>query len=247
MAKEMVKKPVKALVQTGGNSPAEMIRMAVTGGADLDKLEKLLTLQERWEANEAKKAYQQAMAKFKANPPKIEKDKKVGYTTQKGTVGYSHASLANVTEKISKELSKYGLSASWLPKQNGSVFITCKITHEKGHSEEATLSAPADTSGSKNSIQAIGSTITYLERYTLLALTGLATHDMDDDSAAGGTEYISDKQLSEITDMVDNIPIDKDKFLKYLEVEELAKIPLSMHMKAMAALKASQKRKEAKK
>ncbi len=59
------------------NSPAEMIRMAVAGNADLEKLEKLLSLQERYEANEAKKAYHVAMATFKANPPKIDKDKKV--------------------------------------------------------------------------------------------------------------------------------------------------------------------------
>ena len=179
------------IVVREGSSPAEMIRMAVLGGADLDKLEKLLTLQERWEANEAKKAYHKAMADFKANPPKIDKDKKVGYSTQKGNVGYSHASLANVTDKISTELSKHGLSASWTTKQNGQVTVTCKITHVKGHSEETTLSAPSDMTGSKNAIQAIGSTITYLERYTILALTGLATHDMDDDGQVSGKPEVS--------------------------------------------------------
>ena len=157
------------------NSPAEMIKMAVTGKADLDKLEKLLAIQERWDANEAKKAYHVAMAQFKANPPKIDKDKTVSFSTTTGKTSYDHASLANVTEKISEALSKCGLSASWKTQQNGNILVTCKITHVKGHSEETTLSAPADTSGSKNAIQAIGSTITYLERYTLLALTGLAT------------------------------------------------------------------------
>src|SRR3990167_9924775 len=91
-----------------GNSPAEMIRMAVTGGADLEKLKGLLDLQERWEANEARKAYHKAMAAFKENPPKIKKDKKVGYKPKDGgrDVSYKHASLANVVEKITKELSK---------------------------------------------------------------------------------------------------------------------------------------------
>ena len=101
------------------NSPASMIRMAVQGGADLSKLEQLLTLQERYEANEAKKAYNKAMAEFKANPPKIDKDRTVSY----GNTKYNHASLANVTEKISSELSKYGLSASWSTKQNGTIEV----------------------------------------------------------------------------------------------------------------------------
>src|SRR3990167_2499280 len=180
--KRRMKMPTKTEVAkvdqelTRTDSPAEMIRMAVAGGADLEKLSKLLDLQEKWEANEARKAYHRAMAEFKQNPPEIAKDKKVAY----GNTKYNHASLANVVKKITKELSKHGLSASWSTQQNGQIIVTCKITHVLGHSEETSLSAPADSSGSKNSIQAIGSTITYLERYAILALLGLATHDQDD-------------------------------------------------------------------
>ncbi len=109
---------------TINTSPAEMIKMALAGGADLDELAKFLSLQQQWEAGEAKKAYNKAMAAFKENPPHIEKDKKVGYTTQKGKVGYSHASLANVVDKITAGLSKHGLSASWKTKQNGAISVT---------------------------------------------------------------------------------------------------------------------------
>jgi len=218
-----------------GNSPADMIRMAVSGGADLEKLEKLLALQERWEANEAKKAYNKAMAAFKANPPKIEKDKKVAYKEVK----YNHASLANVVEKISTELSKYGLSASWTTKQNGSILVTCKITHEQGHSEETTLAAPADVTGSKNAIQAIGSTITYLERYTLLALTGLATEEMEDDGQAAGTEYIDEKQLGQLLDYIASLNGNAKKFCEYLKVESLEKLPKADFQKALTAIESA--------
>ncbi len=137
----------------------------------------LLDAQLKYEANEARKAYAVAMAAFKENPPKIIKDRTVGYNK----VSYSHASLANVTSCINKALSEHGLSASWVTSQvNGSVNVACKITHILGHSEETSLSAAPDTSGSKNAIQAIGSTVTYLQRYTLLALTGLATYEDDD-------------------------------------------------------------------
>lgn len=152
-------------------------------GMDVGKLKELLDVQERWEAMEAKKAYVQAMSAFKANPPEIIKDKTVGYKDVK----YKHASLHNVTTKINSELSKHGLTASWVTSQdNGSIKVTCKITHIMGHSEETCLSAPPDATGSKNAIQAIASTVTYLERYTLLALTGLATADQDDDGKAAG-------------------------------------------------------------
>ncbi|HDZ36993.1 MAG TPA: hypothetical protein ENH62_01680, partial [Marinobacter sp.] len=99
-----------------------------------------------------------------------------------------YASLGNVTDVIGTELSKFGLSAKWLTaqKDTGWPEVTCVITHVQGHSESTGLSAPPDESGSKNPIQKIISTVTYLERATLLALTGLATYDQDDDGNGSG-------------------------------------------------------------
>jgi hypothetical protein len=133
-------------------------------------------------------------------------------------------------------LSKYGLSASWSVKQNGTISVTCKITHIKGHFEETTLSAASDTSGSKNAIQAIGSTLTYLERYTLLALTGLATFDGDDDGQAAEVEYISDKERHELTDLCVDAGADMPKFMAYLKVEDLGKLLKTDFNKAKLAL-----------
>ena len=227
MTKKAVANKEVEIVETKRSVPAELIAQAISGGANLEQLEKLLTLQERYEANEAKKAYNKAMSDFKANPPEINKDKKVGYKTEKGSVGYTHASLYNVTEKINAALSKHGLSASWTTKQNGAISVTCKITHVRGHSEETTLSAPADTSGSKNAIQAIGSTITYLERYSLLALTGLATFDQDNDGEAAGEpiECIDDKQHHQLVDMITVKGADMAKVCKAYNITELAKFP----------------------
>lgn len=222
-------------------TPAELISEAVKGGADLEKLKGLLELQERWEANQARKAYHEAMAKFKADPPKIEKDKSVSFGS--GKAAYKHATLGNVTEKITKALSKFGLSASWRTKQNGHTEVTCRITHILGHFEETALAAPSDTSGSKNAIQAIGSTITYLERYTLLALTGLATFDQDDDGwVAAGDTAIDETQKSNIVDMLVHTQTDEAKFLKYMGAESIEAIKKSQYDKAITALKAKERR-----
>lgn len=223
-------------------SPAQMIQQAVSGGADLEKLEKLLELQERWEANEAKKAYHRAMTAFKSNPPEIEKDKKVAF----GNTKYNHATLSNVTRKISAELSKHGLSSSWSVSQNGQISVTCHITHEQGHSEQTTLSAPADTSGSKNAIQSIGSTITYLERYTLLALTGLATNEMEDDGNGAGAVKISPEEADGILDHLLANTIEIDKFLSYMKIEKIEDMLKSDLKKAMIAIENSKAKKSSK-
>lgn len=223
--------------------PQGMIKLAIEKNADLDKLEKLLDIQIKWEQNEAKKAYVIAMAKFKENPPKIDKDKHVKFNTSKGVTEYKHASLANVTEKINSDLSKHGLSASWITKQNGSVCVTCKITHDKGHSEETSLSAPADVSGSKNPIQAIASTISYLQRYTLLSLCGLATREMDDDAQTAVPKvYITGEQLSRIRDYIDNFKqFDEVRFCKVIGCESINKIECKDFDKAINLLETKKK------
>ena len=167
------------LVSAGPNA---VVIMAMQKNYKPELIEKMMELQERNDANEARKAYHNAMADFAANPPDIEKDKKVSYSTSKGTTAYSHAQLGTAAAKIQAALSPHGLHASWRTIQSDkSIKVICRITHKLGHFEETDLSAGADDSGSKNSIQAIGSTISYLERYTLFALTGIASKDMDDD------------------------------------------------------------------
>lgn len=225
-------------------SPTELIQSAINNGTDLSQLEKLLDLQIKWEQNEALKAYNKAMADFKANPPKIEKDRKVGYQTSKGKVGYSHASLYNVVDKISSELSKYGLSATWRTSQNDKMItVTCRITHEKGHSEETSLSAQADDSGSKNSIQAVGSTITYLQRYSILSMTGLATHDQDNDGIVE-EEKIDENKVAILNGLITQLEIDKEKFLKFMAVEKVEDIKASDFAKAKMSLEAKKRGKK---
>jgi len=242
---ELVPEVVGGPVQVSGNTPSDLLAVAVSQGADLAKLEKLMELQERFEANEARKAYTKAMAAFKKNPPEILKDAHVAYKAGGGTTEYNHATLGQVASAIGAALSAHGLSAAWKTEQNGQVVVTCTITHEQGHSESTSLTAAADTSGSKNAIQAIGSTITYLQRYTLLALTGIAAKGQDDDGKdPEPPEYITDKQLSQIVDMANESGTDADKFLKFMEVGSLEQIQASQFKKAMSALKTKLKAKQ---
>lgn len=164
-------------------TPADLLRYALDSGADLDRLERLMELQQRWEANEARKAFVKAMAEFKKNPPTIYKDKHVEFRTDKGVTAYDHATIGNVVEKVVAALAEHGFSHRWIPKraEGGMMKITCVITHELGYSEETELEAGLDQSGGKNNIQAMISTKSYLERHSLLAATGLATKDTPDD------------------------------------------------------------------
>jgi hypothetical protein len=170
-------------------TPMQMLNMAVQQGADVEKMAQLLALQERWEANEARKAFVAALNAFKADAPQIIKTREVSFGA--GKTAYKHAIAGVASEQIGEALAKVGISHRWdvLQSDGGKIKVTCILTHALGHSERVAMEATADSSGSKNSIQAIGSTVSYLQRYTLFASTGLVPKDADDDGKGGGTGH----------------------------------------------------------
>lgn len=162
---------------------------AAMGKPDFDivKLQQLLEVKERWDATEAKKAFVAAMTAFKAEPINIFKRKAVGYETNDGGfVGYKHAELSDVTDAVGPAMAKHQLSFRWdIHQATGAITVDCIVMHVMGHAEKVTMTGQPDASGRKNAMQQQASTITYLQRYTLLAATGMSTKGEDDDGAGG--------------------------------------------------------------
>lgn len=220
-------------------TPMAMLEKAVTNNASLEVVEKLMTLQERWEANEGRKAFDNAMADAKAEIPVIMKNRVVDFTSQKGRTHYRHEDLAEIARTVSPILAKHGLSYRYRTTSNLNepVTVTCIVSHRDGHFEENTLSAGRDDSGNKNSIQAVGSTLTYLQRMTLKAALGLAASDDDDGAVSDGKpETISQDQVGELQALIESKSADKARFLKYYKIERLGDLPASRFKDAMALL-----------
>lgn len=194
-------------------NPARMIELAIEKGA-VDQLDKLLALQERWEGNEARKAFVRSMNEFKRNKPDVYKNKNVDFENRNGgRTSYDHATLDNICDVLGEALSQVGITYRWRTENldSGWIRVTCILTHEMGHSEETTLQGPPDQSGGKNAIQAIGSTTEYLRRYTLLAATGIAVKGMDDDGRGG---YQPDERVQEAMEQrKNNAPQQQDPSL----------------------------------
>ena len=162
------------------DSPMGMMLAAMNYGASLEQVEKMMDLQERWAKNEAKKAYDAAFAAFKSEAVKIVKGRKVNDGPLKGK---SYAELHDVVDAVTPALSAQGLSSFWrlTLDEKDWMEVTCYLRHVGGHEESVSMGGPPDTGGAKNIIQARASTKTYLERYTLKAITGLAEVDDDTD------------------------------------------------------------------
>lgn len=161
---------------------------------DPKMLAEFLAVQKDWEANEARKAYAQALVALKRDLPSIiGHDKVVDFSSSKGRTYYTHTSLAGVMEAVTGHLSNHGFSLNWVPSTQGNtITVVCRLTHSGGHFEEATLSGPADAGSGRNALQAVASSITYLQRYSALALLGIATADMKEPEPQGTPEDIVD-------------------------------------------------------
>lgn len=181
----MTGKSVVSATQLPISAADNFIQQAIQSNAPVETLERLMALKERYDAAESKKAYIAAMQRFQSMKPNLTKATKVSFNTTKGTTEYNFCSLVDIERALKEPLESCGLSYRFENfAEHGAFGVRCIVTHEQGHSESTQMAAPSDTSGNKNVIQGIGSTSTYLMRYTLIASFALVTADTDDDGAS---------------------------------------------------------------
>ena len=116
-----------------------------------------------------------------------------------------------------------------------------------GHEKSTSLQAPPDESSGKNSIQAIASTVSYLERYTFLAITGLSTREQDND----GRDYdkgkdeeprITEQQYFDFLALIADVKgaekseAYQKKFCTYHKINNLAELPAKKYAAAVKVL-----------
>lgn len=176
---EVMKKSDIAVVDVPSSAvtPMEMIDRALSSGAPVETLERLMGLHERWEANKARREFDEAVACAKSEIGPVMKNK-TGHNSKR------YADFSAYAKEIDPIISKFGLSYRFRTQQDDRIHVTCVLSHRSGHSEENTLVGPPDNTGNKNAIQSIGSTLTYLQRYSLIQALGLSASDDDDGASA---------------------------------------------------------------
>jgi len=154
-----------------------VIQAAISQRYDPSTLRELLAVQREFEAGEARRAYARALSAAKEElPPVIRRDAKNPH------LKVAYATLGGISSVVTPILSRHGISVSWRTETEGrEIVMICRLTHVDGHSEDfRTPPAPPDQGKGRSAVQAIGSTMTYLSRYSLLLALGLATGDAPD-------------------------------------------------------------------
>ncbi len=181
MAKE------KGLV-AANNSPEGLIAQAIAGGANIETLERLMVMQEKWQATKAREAFVNAMTVFQTSCPVLKKTKDV-MNKDGRSVRYSFAPIDSIIQQIKKPLKEAGLTYRWEVKNEaGKMPVTCIVTHVLGHSEQSTFDVPTDEGGFMTAPQKVASALTFAKRYSLVNVLGIATSDSDDDATTVNKE-----------------------------------------------------------
>lgn len=153
-------------------------RAASNKDVDVDKLQKLLDMQERVMAKNAEMAFNAAMAEMQAELPVITER---GEIRVGGVLRSKYARFEDINEAVKPILQKHGFAMTFKTDTTTVVKVFGILTHRAGHREQTDMVLPIDVSGSKNSVQAIGSSVSYGKRYVMEALLNLTSRGEDDD------------------------------------------------------------------
>jgi hypothetical protein len=158
--------------------------------------------------------------------------------------GSKYTSIGNMFNTVTPRLSKYGFSVNFEVQQAEMITVTCIVTHKLGHSESVSMSAPPDGSGSKNTLQQIKSTLTYLRAATFESAIGIASSDanLDDDGNSHDLKTINEKQATDIRSLMQEVQADEAGFLKYFKVDSVDNLPVSKFQQAINTLEKKRKK-----
>lgn len=198
-----------------------------------DTLGKMLDMQERIMNKNAEVSFNQSMAEMQPKLPVIKKTKKAHNS--------NYAPYEEIEKQVRPIYTSFGFSIDYNSKsENGLFTFFGTLSHKDGHSKTAEIELTADKSGSKNDIQAMGSSISYAKRYLLGMLLNVVT--ADDDNDGNNFEYINDNQVAELDKLIEETRSSEVNFLSVMKADYMGEIKKSDYKKAVNLLNSKAKK-----
>lgn len=208
MENELQKKDEK-MTQDNSSLVAIIDKAAMNPDVDVDKMERLLEIQMRVMDKQAEMQFNQDFSKMQNELPEI---------TEGGAIAHNGKLISkyarwdeDINPVIKPILSKHGFSLSFRVNTKEKIDVTAVLSHIGGHSIQTEISLPHDSSGSKNAVQAVGSSVSYGKRYTAGSLLNLTTGGMDDDGKGPELPKISESQVKQVQDKLKSVLGDETK------------------------------------
>jgi hypothetical protein len=203
-------------------------RLALDPQADVAKLERMIAMYEGLEAKEAELAYNAAKGRIlkKLAGIKIVKNRTVLQELDKARpqtgacAAFKYAPLEEIDKHLRPLLAEEDMDLAFSdePGAGGNILIRGRLKHlPGGYYEDSFMPAPADTTGGKSEVQAVGSTNSYLRRYVACNIFNIVVVG-DDDDGNGGT--IDAAQSRTILALIKKAKVGP-KFLKYMKAQSV--------------------------
>jgi hypothetical protein len=221
-------------------TPMAMIEKALTMGTNPETLGKLMDLQERWEANQAKKAFGEAMMNAQADMRPILVNAENSQTRSR------YATYEALDAAIRPVYIKHGFSLVFgtadcpLPDH---VRVICEVSCA-GHTITPHIDMPADGKGAKGNdvmtkTHATGAAITYGRRYLLGMIFNLTITKDDDGNSASNPDLaqsITADQFRELQQLLEESNSKEADMLKFVKAETVEGMTLAQYAKAKAIM-----------
>jgi hypothetical protein len=222
-------------------------RMAVDPNIDPDRVERFMGMYERAQAAQAKRAYIAALSVMQPELPVIARKGNI-VIAEKGnpkniiqTTPY--ALWEDINEGIRPCLQRHGFALSFRTGTNaeGKIIVTGMLSHREGHAEETTVTLMHDSSGSKNAVQAVGSSLSYGKRYAAGLLLNITSRGEDDDGHEAGKPEapptITAEQVDHLRDLIQAEGRNEKRFLTFAKLQRLEDIRADAYDLAVSTIK----------
>jgi hypothetical protein len=225
----------------GGGLLAMIERLATRQDLNIDVFERLLAARRAEEDRAAERAFNAAMSEAKGELSPVIKRHDVDFTSARTNTRtkYRYEQFADVARVVDPVFAQHGLSYRFSVAQTGDqVKVSCVVSHADGYSERTNLEGKVDPGSTGMSmVQALGSALTYLQRYSLRAAIGLAAAVDDDGRGAGGSSpKISVEQVNEMQKLIEDSGRSQATLLKLVGVDEIVEMNLDQFTRAKEVL-----------
>lgn len=180
-------------------------QVAMSPTADIDKMERLMAMHERFQAQQQKQQYDEALSLMQEELPVI--GERGGIRDKNGRIQSTYALWEDINEMIKPVMAKHGFAITFrTPRNERGIEVEAVLSHRAGHRETTSILLPTDTSGSKNAVQAVASSVSYGKRYTAGALLNFTTTGEDDDgngTVAQVTPRVTSVQAAHLAELLE--------------------------------------------
>lgn len=239
VGQELARMDAENAVQPIGEGILNVIaRAAADPNTDVDKLERLLAMQERVLEREAEQAWIKAMKAAQEECLPIKRNKK------NDTTRSTYTDLEMLSRRADPVIHRHGFTLSFGSGESNLANhyrVTCEVAHTGGHRRPYFLDVPTDMTGikgnqNKTATHGMGSAVSYGRRYLKLIIFDIATTDDDDGNLASNSGPITGEQFDTLNGLCDAVKADKVSFCRYLRVDSLKDVPTFAYDNAISLL-----------